>query len=78
MKIPRFFLFLLSLPVAFCLHACQGSRSAKNVAITGAFDLYPIAVKWADIYKKAHPDHGDPWPFRLWKNHFAEKPQSSD
>lgn len=58
MKISRFFLLLLLLPAVFCLHGCNGGRSAKNVTITGAFALYPIVVKWADAYKKDHPGTG--------------------
>jgi phosphate transport system substrate-binding protein len=49
---------LLLLPATFCLNACNSGRSAKNVTITGAFALYPIAVKWADTYKTAHPEAG--------------------
>lgn len=56
MKIYRSFLLLFLLSASFYLNSCNSRQSAQNVTITGAFALYPIAVKWADAYKKDHPE----------------------
>lgn len=37
------------------LSACNG-RSNKRIAISGAFALYPLGVKWTEEYNKLHPD----------------------
>jgi phosphate transport system substrate-binding protein len=36
--------------------SCHSGNQAKHVTITGAFALYPVAVKWIEAYKKDHPD----------------------
>ena len=58
MKIYRSFLLLFLSSASFYLNSCNSRQSAQNVTITGAFALYPIAVKWADAYKKDHPETG--------------------
>lgn len=36
--------------------ASCGGNGPRSVTISGAFALYPLGVKWADAYKKIHPD----------------------
>lgn len=39
--------------------SCSGSKDegkGGNISISGAFALYPLVVKWAEEYKKIHPD----------------------
>jgi len=44
------------------LSGCKGKKANTNgklegtISISGAFALYPLAVKWADEFKKIHPD----------------------
>jgi len=46
------------------LSGCIGKKTNQNIngklqgtiSISGAFALYPLAVKWADEFKKIHPD----------------------
>lgn len=58
MKLSKSTFFLLLLTAVFFLNACHSGSSAGHITVTGAFALYPIAVKWADAYKKDHPDAG--------------------
>jgi phosphate transport system substrate-binding protein len=43
------------------LHSCGSRQQAKKgglqgeISISGAFALYPLAVKWADEFQKLHP-----------------------
>ncbi|TAH27319.1 MAG: PstS family phosphate ABC transporter substrate-binding protein [Cytophagales bacterium] len=32
------------------------SRPENNITMSGAFGLYPLAIKWAEEYKKIHPE----------------------
>jgi phosphate transport system substrate-binding protein len=42
--------------VVLLLSSCGNSGSKKQkIAISGAFALYPLTVKWAEIYMKDHP-----------------------
>jgi len=34
----------------------DSSQLKGTISISGAFALYPIAVKWAEEFKKLHPD----------------------
>lgn len=34
----------------------QGETLNGTIAVSGAFALYPLAVKWADAFEKLHPD----------------------
>lgn len=57
-----------SITLAASLVACGGQKAGKSagtaqggelsgrVSLSGAFALYPLAVKWADDFKKLHPD----------------------
>lgn len=60
---------ILSLAVVFSLAistvSCGGKKSNNtaeggelkgNISISGAFALYPLAVKWAEEFQKLHPD----------------------
>jgi phosphate transport system substrate-binding protein len=39
------------------LAACGAPKEkANSISISGAFALYPLTVKWAEEYKKTHPD----------------------
>ncbi len=38
------------------MQSCGGKKETKNITISGAFALYPLAVKWAEEYQKLHPD----------------------
>ena len=35
---------------------CKQKDSKENISISGAFALYPLAVKWAEEYQKLHPN----------------------
>jgi phosphate transport system substrate-binding protein len=43
-----------------CIYACGNETKTitetKSITISGAFALYPITVKWAEEYKKLHPE----------------------
>jgi phosphate transport system substrate-binding protein len=47
---------VLTLVIAIVLCSCGNSGSRKQkISISGAFALYPLTVKWAEIYMKEHP-----------------------
>lgn len=50
--------FISRVLIVFMLSALVscGGDSSKRVTISGAFALYPLGVKWGDVYKQAHPD----------------------
>ncbi len=51
----KFIVFIISFSLIFS--SCgKKSDSNNTVSISGAFALYPMAVKWADEYKKTHPE----------------------
>jgi len=39
-----------------CISASGQERVKGNIAISGAFALYPITVRWAEEYRKVYPD----------------------
>lgn len=39
----------------FCISASGQERVKGNIAISGAFALYPMAVKWAEEFRKLNP-----------------------
>ena len=36
--------------------SADGEQLSGTISLSGAFALYPLAVKWADEFKKLHPD----------------------
>jgi len=48
---------IISLAFASLLltYSCHQKRSEKSISISGAFALYPLTVKWAEVYEKQHP-----------------------
>lgn len=40
----------------FNLNAISQESSEEEISISGAFALYPMAIKWADEFKKTHPN----------------------
>lgn len=44
----------LALAAAGCGNG--GKQAQTTLSISGAFALYPLTIKWADEYKKAHPE----------------------
>lgn len=49
--------FLILLIIANITQNKVAAQELKgNISISGAFALYPITVKWADEFKKIHPD----------------------
>ena len=59
-KIRSFFVTVVALCVAVSFVSCGGGKSqkedSKNITISGAFALYPLAVKWAEEFQQLHPD----------------------
>ncbi len=48
---------LIFLAAAFLLSSCSsGKKKEETVSLSGAFALYPLAVKWTEEYKKVHPE----------------------
>ncbi|MBP5558045.1 MAG: PstS family phosphate ABC transporter substrate-binding protein [Bacteroidales bacterium] len=51
---------ILALGILVMSSSCGGGKSqkedSKNITISGAFALYPLAVKWAEEFQKQHPD----------------------
>ncbi len=42
--------------VALIIYSCGRGSSEKTISISGAFALYPMEVKWAEEFKKIHPE----------------------
>ena len=55
MKITKTVIGILLASLPFYFISCN-SGSNKSITISGAFALYPLGVKWAEQYKKLHPD----------------------
>lgn len=55
---------LIVLAVILILAGCKGKKANQNtngklegtISISGAFALYPLAVRWAEEFKKIHPE----------------------
>jgi len=55
---------LIVLATVIILAGCKGKKANQNtngklegtISISGAFALYPLAVKWAEEFKKIHPE----------------------
>ena len=39
----------------FCFTTIKAQELEGQISISGAFALYPMAVKWAEEFKKLHP-----------------------
>lgn len=60
----KYFFTVLVFILTCCISCNQSSESNKqddgtlkgNITISGAFALYPLTVKWAEEFKKIHPD----------------------
>jgi len=49
-------IFILLAAVAVLFSACTtGKKEAETISLSGAFALYPLAVKWSEEYQKEHP-----------------------
>ena len=49
--------FIYILTVAILLSSCTSTKKKENtINISGAFALYPLVVKWAEEYRKEHPE----------------------
>ena len=45
------------LAFAILLSSCASKkRKAETISLSGAFALYPLAIKWSEEYKKVHPE----------------------
>lgn len=51
-------LCLMGLAACLLLSGCHRARNARSGAIrvSGAWALYPLMVRWAEVYQQAHPD----------------------
>lgn len=55
-KISAFSLVLIILiALIYIPTACKQKESKDTISVSGAFALYPLAVKWAEEYQKLHP-----------------------
>ena len=52
----KFFLILAIVLVAVILMVSCGGQKKEKISLSGAFALYPLAVKWAEEFQKMHPD----------------------
>ena len=51
--------FLYFLVAALILSSCVSKKQKeKTLNFSGAFALYPLAIKWSEEYKKEHEDRG--------------------
>jgi phosphate transport system substrate-binding protein len=49
--------FIYLLVFAILLSSCASrKRKDQTISLSGAFALYPLAIKWSEEYKKLHPD----------------------
>ncbi len=63
-RLPRFIILILlmsvlSLPLTACSSASQNQDPNKpqgNIAVSGAFALYPMMTRWAEEFQKANPN----------------------
>jgi phosphate transport system substrate-binding protein len=48
---------IILLAVLVLMNGCVSKKKKdQTISLSGAFALYPLAVKWADEYKKIHPE----------------------
>lgn len=50
------FLVLLIIQIQFPQHVNSQDRLKGKITLSGAFALYPMAVKWAEEFRKLHPE----------------------
>ncbi|GET29083.1 PstS family phosphate ABC transporter substrate-binding protein [Prolixibacter sp. SD074] len=51
------FNLILFMAVSILLSACSSSKKKEQtISLSGAFALYPLAIKWSEEYKKENPD----------------------
>ncbi|MEI8048253.1 MAG: substrate-binding domain-containing protein [Bacteroidota bacterium] len=56
-KVASYVLALIVLMMlAYIPSGCKQKDSKETISISGAFALYPLAVKWAEEYQKIHPN----------------------
>lgn len=49
--------FICMLCVALMISSCASQKKKdQTISLSGAFALYPLAVKWTEEYKKIHPE----------------------
>jgi len=48
-------ILLILITMLYIPSGCKQKESKDNISISGAFALYPLAVKWAEEYQKLHP-----------------------
>jgi phosphate transport system substrate-binding protein len=53
---PLVLLYIISFNSCTCSRTKHGKGLEGNITISGAFALYPMAVKWAEEFKKINPD----------------------
>lgn len=54
MKVKDLILFLV---VSILLSACSSEKKKEQtISLSGAFALYPMAIKWSEEYQKEHPE----------------------
>lgn len=56
--INRIFALLIAASILLAVGSSCSSKADKDkrITISGAFALYPLTIKWAEEYKKTHPD----------------------
>lgn len=53
----RTVVYILLIAIAASLSGCSSAKNKENtISLSGAFALYPMAVRWAEEYKKENPD----------------------
>lgn len=51
------FNFILVMALAIVFSSCASQKKKdRTISLSGAFALYPLAVKWTEEYKKVHPE----------------------
>jgi phosphate transport system substrate-binding protein len=50
-------IFLLTVIAAIMVSSCASQKKKdRTISLSGAFALYPLAVKWTEEYQKVHPE----------------------
>lgn len=56
MKSSNSLVLIILTAISCSFTSCSQKPKQNNIAISGAFALYPLTVKWAEEYQKIHPD----------------------